>query len=210
MAILVEQYQLGPVRTNCYIVYNDDTKEAVVVDPADNGMYIKNMLEKQNLNIQAILLTHGHFDHIMAVEFLKNTYQVPILVHEEEKQILEDASKNLSGTMGGNAYIVKADRFLKDGEQLELLGTKIKVLHTPGHTAGGACYLFEEENMLFSGDTLFAGSVGRTDFPTGSMSTLVRSIKDKLMVLADDMAVYPGHESETTIGNERKFNPFIR
>jgi hydroxyacylglutathione hydrolase len=210
MSIIVENYQLGMVRTNCYVVYNDSTKEAIVVDPADNGAYIKNVLEEKGLTIQAILLTHGHFDHIMAATYLQEMYQIQIMAHEQEKQILEDPSMNLSIGMGGNSCIVKADRYLKDNEILELIGTQIKVLHTPGHTAGGTCYLFEKEKILLSGDTLFQGSVGRTDFPTGSMSTLVQSIKDKLMVLDDEVIVYPGHEGETSIGRERKFNPYIR
>ncbi|WP_181899306.1 MBL fold metallo-hydrolase [Lachnotalea glycerini] len=209
MSIIVEKFPLGMVRTNCYLVYNVDTKEAIIVDPADNGAYIKSIIEEKDLNLQAILLTHGHFDHIMAVAYLKENYQIPVMAHEQEKEILEDPAKNLSDSMGGNFCIVKADRFLKDGEVLELLGTKIKTLYTPGHTIGGVCYLFEKEKLLLSGDTLFNGSVGRSDFPTGSTSTLVRSIKDKLFVLEDDVIVYPGHEDETSIGRERKFNPYI-
>lgn len=210
MSIIVEKYQLGVIRTNCYLVYNDSTKEAIVVDPADNGAYIKNMLEGKGLEIQAVLLTHGHFDHIMAATYLKEMYQVPIMAHEQEKQILEDPSMNLSIGMGGDSCVVEADRFLKDKDVLDLIGTQIKVLYTPGHTVGGVCYLFEKEKILLSGDTLFHGSVGRTDFPTGSMSTLVRSIKDQLMVLDDEVIVYPGHEDETSISRERKFNPYIK
>ena len=145
----------------------------------------------------------------MAVAYLKDSYLIPVMAHEQEREILEDPSKNLSGSMGGDFCIVKADRFLKDGEIIEILGTKITTLHTPGHTVGGVCYLFEKEKLLLSGDTLFNGSVGRSDFPTGSTSTLVRSIKDKLFVLEDDVIVYPGHEDETSIGRERKFNPYI-
>lgn len=209
MSVIVEKILLGMVRTNCYMIYNADTKEAVIVDPADDGAYIKNRLEEKDLTIQAILLTHGHFDHIMAAWDLRNSYHVPIIAHENESEILEDASKNLSGAMGGDAIELKVDQFVKDGDILELLGTKIKVLHTPGHTSGGVCYFFEKENFLLSGDTLFQGSVGRTDFPTGSMSTLIRSIKEKLSILGDDVVVYPGHEGETSIGRERKFNPYI-
>lgn len=209
MSIIIEKYPLGMVRTNCYMIYNDDTKQAVIVDPADNGAYIKSKLEEKGLTIQAVLLTHGHFDHIMAAEYLRKTYQVPIMAHEREKEILENANHNLSGAMGGDSFSLKADDFLKDGDCLELIGTKITVLYTPGHTIGGVCYFFEKENFLISGDTLFQGSVGRTDFPTGSMSTLIHSIKEKLSILGDDVVVYPGHEEETSIGRERKFNPYI-
>lgn len=210
MAIKVEKYQLGMVRTNCYFVYNDETKEVVIVDPADNAEFIKRTVKEKELQVQAILLTHGHFDHIMAANDLHDTYQVPIMAHESEKQILEEPTMNLSIGMGGNPCIVEADRFLKDEVVLDLLHTKVKVLHTPGHTAGGVCYLFVQEKIMLSGDTLFEGSIGRTDFPTGSMSTLVRSIKEKLMVLEDEIIVYPGHEGETSISRERKFNPYIR
>jgi hydroxyacylglutathione hydrolase len=209
MSIIIEKYPLGMVRANCYIVYNNETKETIIVDPADNGAYIKNIADENGLHIQAILLTHGHFDHIMAAEFLHESYQIPIMAHEKEKDILENPAMNLSGSMSGNEICVKANHPLKDGEILELLGTKITVIHTPGHTAGGVCYWFEKEKLLFSGDTLFNGAVGRCDFPTGSMSTLVRSIKEKLLTLEDDVIVYPGHEGETSIGRERKFNPYI-
>lgn len=209
MSIIVEKYPLGMVRTNCYVVYNNDSKEALIVDPADNGAYIKSKLEEKGLNIQAVLLTHGHFDHIMAAEYLRDAYQIPIMAHELEKEVLEYANKNLSDSMGGKSFVLKADKFLKDGDILELLGTKIKVVYTPGHTIGGVCYFFDKENFLLSGDTLFENSVGRTDFPTGSMSTLIHSIKEKLSILGDDVVVYPGHEGETSIGRERKFNPYI-
>lgn len=209
MSIIVEKYPLGMVRTNCYVVYNNDSKEALIVDPADNGAYIKSKLEEKGLNVQAVLLTHGHFDHIMAAEYLRDAYQIPIMAHELEKEVLEYANKNLSDSMGGESFALKADKFLKDGDILELLGTKIKVVYTPGHTIGGVCYFFDKEKFLLSGDTLFENSVGRTDFPTGSMSTLIHSIKEKLSILGDDVVVYPGHEGETSIGRERKFNPYI-
>ncbi|MFA9375202.1 MAG: MBL fold metallo-hydrolase [Lachnotalea sp.] len=209
MSIMVEKKTLGKVSTNCYFVYNDDTKEALIVDPAADGAYIKSILEEKGLTLVAVLLTHGHFDHIMAAQYLKDNYHIPIMAHELEKEVLENANINLSGSMGGGGIELKADQFLQDGDILKLLGTKITVIYTPGHTIGGVCYLFEEEKMLFSGDTLFKDTVGRTDFPTGNMSTLIKSIKDKLSILSDNVIVYPGHEEETSIGRERKFNPYI-
>lgn len=209
MAVKILKFPLGMVRANCYIVYNDITNEALVIDPADNGAYINTKLKENNLTLKAVLLTHGHFDHIMAVQYLKNTFNVRVYAHESEEEILADASKNLSASMGGAPLSINADILLKDNQKLELIGTTITVIHTPGHTAGGVCYYFECEKLLFSGDTLFRDSVGRTDFPTGSMSVLVRSIKEKLITLGDDVVVYPGHEGETTISRERKFNPFI-
>lgn len=209
MAVKILKFPLGMVRANCYIVYNDITNEALVIDPADNGAYINTKLKENNLTLKAVLLTHGHFDHIMAVQYLKNTFNVRVYAHESEEEILADASKNLSASMGGAPLSINADILLEDNQKLELIGTTITVIHTPGHTAGGVCYYFESEKLLFSGDTLFRDSVGRTDFPTGSMSVLVRSIKEKLITLGDDVVVYPGHEGETTISRERKFNPFI-
>lgn len=209
MAVKILKFPLGMVRANCYIVYNDITNEALVIDPADNGAYINTKLKENNLTLKAVLLTHGHFDHIMAVQYLKNTFNVKVYAHESEVEILADTSKNLSASMGGAPLSINADILLKDNQKLELIGTTITVIHTPGHTAGGVCYYFESEKLLFSGDTLFRDSVGRTDFPTGSMSLLVRSIKEKLITLGDDVVVYPGHEGETTISRERKFNPFI-
>lgn len=209
MAVKILKFPLGMVRANCYIVYNDITNEALVIDPADNGAYINTKLKENNLTLKAVLLTHGHFDHIMAVQYLKNTFNVKVYAHESEEEILADASKNLSASMGDAPLSINADILLKDNQKLELIGTTITVIHTPGHTAGGVCYYFESEKLLFSGDTLFRDSVGRTDFPTGSMSVLVRSIKEKLITLGDDVVVYPGHEGETTISRERKFSPFI-
>lgn len=208
--LVVERYMLGQVQTNCYIIRNEDTKEAVIVDPADNGAYIKSKLDSQGVMPTAVLLTHGHFDHILAVDDLKKTYEIPVIAHEAENEILLDPYKNLSAMLPGGSVTIQADYLAKSDEILSYLNTKIRVIHTPGHTIGGTCYHFVEEKLLFSGDTLFRGSVGRTDFPTGSMSTLVRSIQDKLFVLAEDTLVYPGHEDQTDINRERKFNPYIR
>ena len=153
-------------------------------------------------------MTHGHFDHVMAAEELAGIFGVKIYAHEKEQDTLENPGKNVSLMVGGrDAY--HADVYVKDGEVLELAGMKVKVLHTPGHTAGGCCYYLEEEGALFSGDTLFCQSVGRTDFPGGSMSEIVRSIKEKLMALPDEVRVYPGHMDLTTIGKERAYNPFL-
>lgn len=206
----VECYLLGMVSTNCYLILNEETKDALIVDPADNRSYVKAKLESFGATPKAILLTHGHFDHIMAVESLKAEYEIPVIVQEAEKEILENPSKNLSGQLGGAALSIQADRFVQDGEVLNYLDTEIKVLHTPGHTVGGACYYFENEGFLISGDTLFRGAVGRTDFPTGDMQTLVQSIQDKLLVLDDHTLVYPGHNESTDIKRERMFNPFLK
>lgn len=204
----VERVLCGSVGTNCYFLINTQTQETVIIDPADDAPMLSAKLKEKNLKPAAILLTHGHYDHIMAVEELRKEYGIPVIAHEEEKQILENPRGNLS-TMIGMPFTVKADRFVKDEELLVTAGFSIRVLHTPGHTIGGCCYYLADENLLFSGDTLFWESVGRTDFPTGSMSALVRSIKEKLMGLPESTRVYPGHMGSTSIENEKQNNPFL-
>lgn len=206
--IEIKSMTLGMVATNCYLIINKNTKEALLVDPADNALRISNVIEENGCTLKAILLTHGHFDHIMALNDLKKKYNVPVYAHEDEEDVLKQSSLNMSG-MIGQIYTTQADIYVKDGEHLKLAGLDIIVLHTPGHTKGGVCYYLPEEKVLMSGDTLFHCSIGRTDFPTGSMSQLVRSVKEQLFVLPDDVQVYPGHDSVTSIGYEKQYNPFF-
>ena len=206
--IEIKSMTLGMVATNCYLIINKETKEALLIDPADNALRISNVIEENVCTLKAILLTHGHFDHIMALNELKKRYNVPVYAHEEEEDVLKQSSLNMSG-MIGQIYTTQADIYVKDGEHLKLAGLDIIVLHTPGHTKGGVCYYLPEEKVLMSGDTLFHCSIGRTDFPTGSMSQLVRSVKEQLFVLPDDVQVYPGHDSVTSIGYEKQDNPFF-
>ena len=206
--IEIKSMTLGMVATNCYLIINKETKEALLIDPADNALRISNVIEENVCTLKAILLTHGHFDHTMALNELKKRYNVPVYAHEEEEDVLKQSSLNMSG-MIGQIYTTQADIYVKDGEHLKLAGLDIIVLHTPGHTKGGVCYYLPEEKVLMSGDTLFHCSIGRTDFPTGSMSQLVRSVKEQLFVLPDDVQVYPGHDSVTSIGYEKQYNPFF-
>ena len=206
--IEIKSMTLGMVATNCYLIINKETKEALLIDPADNALRISNVIEENVCTLKAILLTHGHFDHIMALNELKKRDNVPVYAQEEEEDVLKQSSLNMSG-MIGQIYTTQADIYVKDGEHLKLAGLDIIVLHTPGHTKGGVCYYLPEEKVLMSGDTLFHCSIGRTDFPTGSMSQLVRSVKEQLFVLPDDVQVYPGHDSVTSIGYEKQYNPFF-
>ncbi|MCI9081802.1 MAG: MBL fold metallo-hydrolase [Lachnospiraceae bacterium] len=204
----IEQYCVGQVGTNCYFAVNEETKEMLVIDPGDSAQMLAGKIQQKGLKPAAILLTHGHFDHAMAAQELAGLLDVKIYAHEAEKNTLEQPRLNVSAMIGRrDSY--HADIYVKDGELLNLAGTQIKVLHTPGHTEGGCCYYLEKEQVLFSGDTLFCQSVGRTDFPGGSMAKIVRSIKEKLLALPDQVNVYPGHMDFTTIGMERAQNPFL-
>ena len=156
----------------------------------------------------AILLTHGHFDHATGAADLAKEFSIPVYAYETEKETLENEEMNLCH-MTGEHHVFHADIYLKDEQELDLAGFHIRVLHTPGHTPGGCCYYFEEQKILFSGDTLFCESVGRTDFPGGSASGLIRSVREKLLRLPEDVRVYPGHMSQTTIGTEKMYNPFV-
>lgn len=205
----IEAMVLGDVRTNCYLLINEETKEALVADPADRADVIARKLIDEGLTLKAILLTHGHGDHILAAGDLKKQFGVKVYAAKEEEALLSDAAQNLSKALFGIAVTVKPDILLEDGQEFEAAGIRLRMLHTPGHTPGGCCYYQAEEKVLFSGDTLFCGSIGRTDFPGGSLSELVRSVKEKLLVLPEDVKVYPGHEEMTTIGHEKRYNPYM-
>lgn len=204
----VLRYIVGPVCTNCYLLVNHKTGELLVVDPGDQAQLIEKQIEKTGAKPVAILLTHGHFDHAGAAEELADKYQTSIYAHEAEKETLEDPGLNLCGMIGEHK-VYRADVFVKDEEVLNLAGFSIRVFFTPGHTIGGCCYYIADEKILFSGDTLFQESVGRTDFPRGSASDLIRAIREKLMPLPDDVTVYTGHDESTLIGYERMHNPYL-
>ncbi|MBQ6696830.1 MAG: MBL fold metallo-hydrolase [Lachnospiraceae bacterium] len=206
--IRIGRMVLGSCQTNCYFIYEAESKKAVVVDPADNGAQIYSALQRNGFNIEAILLTHGHFDHIWGSKELRELSGAMIYALDEEKVLCENSRNNVS-EYAGRAYTVVPDEYVRDGAELVFDGITFKVIATPGHTIGSCCYYIEEAGMLISGDTLFLESTGRTDFPTGSMSSIVRSIREKLFVLPEDTKVYPGHMDSTTIGHEKKYNPFV-
>lgn len=216
--IKIGRMVLGVCQTNCYFLYREGGEECIVIDPADQGQSIYGALEKNGLRVSAILLTHGHFDHIWGLDALRDaanaaaesagTEAVKVYAHEAERELLGDVGRNIS-RQAGRPCAVSADVYVKDGQEITAAGLSCRVIGTPGHTGGGCCYYFEEAGFLLAGDTLFRESVGRTDFPTGSMGTLVRSIKDKLFVLPDDTKVYPGHGESTSILHEKQYNPFL-
>ena len=205
----VGKFVLGPVATNCYIGINEETKECFIVDPATCPPEFVSYIKNAGLTVKAVLLTHGHFDHIMGLDALLKEFSVPVYAHEAEREVLESEQLNSSASMLGQPYSFSGADYVTNRQELRIAGFEIRVVYTPGHTIGGCCYYIEKEKALFSGDTLFHGSVGRTDLPTGSMGQLVSSVRDRLFVLPDDTQVYPGHMEETTIGYEKKYNPFI-
>lgn len=203
----IEKVTIGYVSTNCYLAYHKDTKETIIIDPADHGEPILDKIKTLGLKPAAIFLTHGHFDHIMSVPLIKESYNISVYAHEAEQEILEDAEKNASLAFLRRGFTVKADEFFTDNQEVVIAGFRVKVIHTPGHTIGGVCYYVEDEGVLFCGDTLFADSYGRTDLPTGSEAALMRSLREKLFVLPDDVMAYPGHGEATSVGYEKQYNP---
>ncbi|MDO4632632.1 MAG: MBL fold metallo-hydrolase [Eubacteriales bacterium] len=199
---------LGPVSTNVYLGENAETKEAFIIDPADRADLIEDWIAERKVMPKAILLTHGHYDHIGAATELKQRYQIPIYAMEAERAVLEDANLNLSAAWH-RPVTVKPDILLKDEQELEIAGMRMIAYFTPGHTRGGACYYFPEDACLFSGDTIFCENVGRTDFPTGSTRTLVESVRRMLAVLPEETRIFPGHDVETSAAHEKRYNPFI-
>lgn len=208
--IRVEVMVVGSVSTNCYFLINEETKEALIVDPGASAEAIRARMKEKGVCPKAILLTHGHFDHILAAEDLKEAFQIPIYASEKEKATLNDPSMNLTIGFLRKNYVMDADIYCKEGEILSQAGCEIQVLETPGHTPGGCCYYLPAEQMVFTGDTLFCESVGRTDFKGGSYAEICRSIKEKLFVLPEKTVCYCGHGEPTEIGYEKEHNPYVR
>ncbi len=206
---MIKAMVLGPVQTNTYFIINDDTDECIIADPAESPDRITGFIEENSLIPVAVILTHGHFDHIAAVKGVLDKWRIPVYASEKEKELLESAELNQSLMAYGKGITVKADRFLKDSEEFEAGGIRFKCLHTPGHTAGSCCYLIDSMKALISGDTLFEGSIGRTDFPTGDVAVMKKTLDEIISKLPDELEVYPGHGGMTTIEDEKKWNPFL-
>lgn len=203
----VEYFVVGPIDVNCYVI-SDDNGIGAVIDPGGNAERILAYIKKENLDIRYVLNTHGHGDHIGADDEVRDGTGAPLYIHAADADMLTDARKNLSAFMGYQALARPADVLLHGGEEITVGDIKLKVVCTPGHSAGGVCFV--GEGFVFSGDALFADSIGRTDFPGGSQVELVSSIKRELMVLPDETEVYPGHGPKTTIGWERVYNPYLQ
>ncbi len=201
--MIIETIVVGMMETNCYIAGDGSTKEVFIIDPGSDYKKIKNIIDKGGLKPQAVINTHGHSDHIGA----DNEFDLPVWIHGSDAEFLQDPSKNLSGAFGFLLKTKAASRVLKEGEVLTVGRVKLEVIHTPGHTPGSIC--LKGDGVVFTGDTLFCEGIGRTDFAYGSEEDILRSVKEKLFVLPDDCAVYPGHGPSTSIGYEKKNNPFF-
>lgn len=200
---------LGAYGTNCYIAHNEGDNTCLVIDPGDEGEKLKEILDSHEFKVQGILLTHGHSDHIGAVQALVEAYQVPVYIHKRDAEYLTNPEVNLSAYSGRSITVNVGDvHYVKEGDTISLGDMTFTVIETPGHTPGGVCYY--TKGTLFAGDTLFQGSVGRTDFPNGDFEQLSKAIREKLYILPDDTKVYPGHGGQTTIGDEKQSNPFVR
>lgn len=199
----------GPISTNTYIIYGKHDNECAVIDPSDFGM-VSGFIDKNKLKLTDILITHGHFDHIMSVAELKQKYNAKVSIHELDADSLQSERSSLSIMTPYDVKPCKADVLLKDGDIINAAGFTLKVLHTPGHSKGSSCYVCESERIIFSGDTLFYLSVGRTDFPGCSTRALFESINNKLFTLNGDYKIYPGHDAATSLDFERKNNPEVK
>jgi glyoxylase-like metal-dependent hydrolase (beta-lactamase superfamily II) len=197
---------VGILQTNCYILINEQTRGAVIIDPGAEPLKIQKTCEELNLSPVAVLLTHGHFDHFIAADKLRQAYSIPVWINDAEKELLGDAAMNGSHMIRALDAALTADRFFTDGELLDIAGFSIRVIHSPGHTPGGACFYLEDENILISGDTLFRDSFGRTDMPGGDIGALAATITKRLFTLPGKTAVYPGHGEATTIEYEKQRN----
>lgn len=205
--MIFEGFSVGPMDSNCYIIGCEETREAAVVDTGAEGGRILRRLEELQLNCKYIILTHGHMDHIGALGQVQEGTGAQVLIHAGDADMLTSPSRNLSVFMGGNLKYKAADRLLKDGDTVEVGKVQVKVIHTPGHTPGGISLAAGDK--LITGDTLFAGSVGRSDFPGGNHNQLIESIKTKLLVFPENTGVYPGHGPASTVGEEAAHNPFL-
>jgi len=201
----IEVLAVGEIGTNCYLVY-DENKNTVLIDCGDEASRIIHKIDALSLKLSYILLTHAHFDHIGAVDAVRAHTGARVLVSEEDDKMMGNSELNLSAYQGGK-LAVKSDGIFTEGETITCGSMEFAVLKTPGHTKGGVC--FYTKGHLFSGDTLFYASIGRSDFPGGDYDTLINSILEKLMPLPDDTVVYPGHGGKSTIGFERMNNPYL-
>jgi hydroxyacylglutathione hydrolase len=208
--MILESFPVGPLRCNCTILGDEATHEAIVVDPGDNIPEILSRLQKHGLTLRQIIVTHAHIDHVGGAALLKKMSGAPVFLNQKDLSLL-GAMEMQAGWLGvPTPETAPPDASADDGSTVGLAALPAEVIHTPGHTPGSICLLFPGQNLLLAGDTLFAGSIGRTDLPGGDGRQILRSLRDRLLVLPDTTRVLPGHGPETTIGEERQSNPFLQ
>lgn len=207
----VHMFTVGLLSTNCYVAYCEKTGEAIVVDPGFDtpreANQIQAFIQKENLQTRYIVNTHGHVDHTSGNGILKKLTNAPIIIHEKDASMLGETGQKLAQAFGIKSYSPKADKQLRDGDIIRFGEEHLTVAHTPGHSPGGISLIGKD--VVFTGDTLFAGSVGRVDFPGGSAKALLKSLRERIMTLPEHFTVYPGHGPATTIGAEKQSNPFL-
>lgn len=204
-----ERLVVGPLQTNCYVLWDSSTGGGVIIDPGGDNDLIQTLVKSLGVRVERILATHGHPDHIFSAGALSRVYGVGVAMHAADIPVLEESAAIAEMFYDMAAFVPFApDTLLSDGELVPVGGTEARVIHTPGHSPGGVC--FQTEAGVFCGDTLFAGSIGRTDLPGGSYEQLMESIRSALMSLEDSTPVFPGHGPRTTIGAERRSNPFLQ
>ena len=209
MSRKVHTVVVGPFAVNCYLLWDEATSEGVIIDPGADDDVIAYEIDQVEMIPKAILLTHGHGDHIAAVEAVQQLYKIPLYVGRGEEELLANPSANISAYFDKPIVAPKPDHTVVDEDLITVGPIRLRVLSTPGHTPAGVCYLDEEQGLVFCGDSLFAGSIGRTDLPGGNPQQLLKSIHNKLMTLPDSVVCLPGHGPATTVGAERTSNPFL-
>ncbi|MBN2513878.1 MAG: MBL fold metallo-hydrolase [Sedimentisphaerales bacterium] len=207
----IDTFVLGDFQTNCYVVRTDESqKDCILIDPGLHPYPLVQFLQQQNLNPEAILITHGHIDHIGGVEIIRESWpKTKVYIHKDDAEMLTDPNENLS-MLAGTVFQARPAEVVINGQtEIRAAGLRFEILHTPGHTPGGICLHCPSDGIAFVGDTLFAGSVGRSDFPGGSHEQLIQSIQTRLLVLPETTRIYPGHGPDTTLRNEKKHNPYL-
>ncbi len=207
--MILEGFPVGPIQANCYIVGDEDSRKGVVIDPGDEVEKILSHIHEHDLDVTLILNTHGHFDHVGGNKKLKEATGAKIAIHPDDAHYLDKLSESAAvwGMTAENSP--PPDLLLSDGQILEVGGLKFKVLHTPGHSPGSVSFVMEDAQIVFTGDLIFAGSIGRTDFPGGDYNTLIQSVREKIFPLGDEFRVLSGHGPVTTVGHEKVHNPFF-
>ncbi len=208
----IKKLAVGPLQANCYVAWDKDGGSAAIIDPGGDPEEIISVIEEEKLMPVVLINTHGHIDHIAANRAIKEKYDIPLLIHRDDVSFLTDPGLNLSAMGFGPLDSPPSDRELQDGDEIQVGEMMLKVISTPGHSPGGICLLIsrsDQPDVIITGDTLFAGGVGRTDFPGGSWSLLMESIRNRLLSFPDDTIILPGHGPHSTIGEERQSNPFL-